>query len=134
MQVLTTHLASGVPVDQVLPMPQEVRNHVARLMLRCTIKELFEWRFMQTDPNWGNFLFDRNTGKLSLIDFGACREYRKSFVDGYLQLVWAAANRDDDTILKVSKELEFLTGDETQAMMKAHVQAGLVVGEPFVDR
>lgn len=41
---------------------QEVRNHVARLMLRCTIKELFDWRFMQTDPNWGNFLFDRNTG------------------------------------------------------------------------
>ncbi|CAN0072803.1 unnamed protein product, partial [Hapterophycus canaliculatus] len=61
-QVLTTHLAPGVPVDQVLPMPQEVRNHVARLMLRCTINELFAWRFMQTDPNWGNFLFDRETG------------------------------------------------------------------------
>lgn len=41
---------------------QEVRNHVARLMLRCTINELFGWRFMQTDPNWGNFLFDRETG------------------------------------------------------------------------
>lgn len=41
---------------------QEVRNHVARLMLRCTINELFDWRFMQTDPNWGNFLFDSETG------------------------------------------------------------------------
>jgi len=36
---------------------------VARLMLRCTINELFDWRFMQTDPNWGNFLFDRETGE-----------------------------------------------------------------------
>ncbi|CAM9444311.1 unnamed protein product, partial [Laminaria digitata] len=101
-EVLTTHLAPGVPVDQVLPMPQqEVRNHVARLMLRCTMNELFDWRFMQTDPNWGNFLFDTETGKMSLIDFGACREYRKDFVDDYLRLVWAAANRDDPEIMRV---------------------------------
>lgn len=46
---------------------QEVRNHVARLMLQCTINELFDWRFMQTDPNWGNFLFDRETGQFSPI-------------------------------------------------------------------
>lgn len=39
---------------------------------------------------------------MSLIDFGACREYDKEFVDGYFRLVWAAANRDEDTILKVS--------------------------------
>ncbi|CAM9350882.1 unnamed protein product [Ectocarpus sp. 8 AP-2014] len=133
-EVLTTHLAPGVPVDQVLPMPQEVRNHVARLMLRCTINELFDWRFMQTDPNWGNFLFDRETGKMSLIDFGACREYRKGFVDDYLRLVWSAANQDEEEIMRVSQELKFLTGDETQTMMKAHLQAGLVVGEPFIDR
>ncbi len=37
-------------------------------------------------------------------------------------------------MLQVSQELKFLTGDETQAMMKAHLQAGLVVGEPFVDK
>lgn len=36
--------------------------------------------------------------------------------------------------LQVSEELKFLTGDETQTMMKAHLQAGLVVGEPFIDR
>lgn len=51
-----------VAIDVDLGPVQEVRNHVARLMLRCTINELFDWRFMQTDPNWGNFLFDRNTG------------------------------------------------------------------------
>ena len=34
-------------------------------MLRCTVNELFDWRFMQTDPNWGNFLFDPETGERS---------------------------------------------------------------------
>ncbi|CAM9917120.1 unnamed protein product [Choristocarpus tenellus] len=115
-------------------MSQEVRNHVARVMLQCTINELFVWRFMQTDPNWGNFLYNPKTGKMSLIDFGACRAYDKDFVDKYLQLVWAAANKDEATITKVSKELHFLTGDESPSMMEAHVQAGLVVGEPFANK
>lgn len=38
---------------------------------------------------------------MSLIDFGACREYRKDFVDDYLKLVWSAANRDDAEIMRV---------------------------------
>ncbi|CAM9543986.1 unnamed protein product [Chrysoparadoxa australica] len=130
--VLTTHFAKGVTVDKVAEMPQEVRNHVARLLLRTTIKEVFEWRFMQTDPNWGNFLFDPETAEISLIDFGACREYDSSFVDRYMELVWAAANQDTDQLIKLGIDLEFLTGDESAAMMEAHALAGLVVGEPFL--
>ena len=51
-------------------MSQEVRDAVGTLLLQLTLKELFQWRFMQTDPNWGNFLFDGDTGILHLIDFG----------------------------------------------------------------
>ncbi|CAN0448879.1 unnamed protein product [Ascophyllum nodosum] len=80
---------------------------------------------------------------MTLIDFGACREYNKKFVDGYFRLVWAAANRDEETILEallcdsnhqVSQKLKFLTGDESRSMMDAHVKARLVVREPFVNK
>jgi len=30
---------------------------------------------MQTDPNWGNFLYDADSKMLHLIDFGATREF-----------------------------------------------------------
>lgn len=33
-------------------MPQEVRNAVGTRLLKLTLKELFHWRYMQTDPNW----------------------------------------------------------------------------------
>ena len=33
---------------------------------------------------------------------------------------------------QVSKELKFLTGDESPEMLQAHIAAGLVVGEPFM--
>lgn len=45
-----------------------------------------------------------------------------------------ASLRKTCAVVQVSQKLKFLTGDETKSMMKAHLQAGLVVGEPFVDR
>jgi aarF domain-containing kinase len=44
-------------------------------------QELFQHRFMQTDPNWANFLYDDEADVLTLIDFGAAREYPKEFID-----------------------------------------------------
>ena len=52
-------------------MDQSVRDAVGTTLLELTLRELFVWRFMQTDPNWGNFLFDAPSGRLHLIDFGA---------------------------------------------------------------
>ena len=58
---------------QVRSLDQSVRDDVGTRLLRLTLRELFDWRFMQTDPNWGNFLYDPATGVLNLIDFGAAR-------------------------------------------------------------
>ncbi len=87
---------------------------------------------MQSDPNFSNFMFDASSNRINLIDFGAARTYPKSFIDTYLKLVWAASNQDRDTILKLSIKLGFLTGEESPEMIKAHVESGLVVGEPFL--
>lgn len=74
------------------------------------MQELYVWRFMQTDPNWGNFLYDASTGRLALIDFGAAREFPKPFVDEYLEMVAACARRDRAAVLLHSQRLGFLTG------------------------
>jgi aarF domain-containing kinase len=79
------------------------------------LQELFVWRFMQTDPNWGNFLYDEETGMMSLIDFGAARDFPKSFVDNYIRMVRACAEQDRATQLAASRDLGFLTGTPTIA-------------------
>lgn len=132
-RVLTTELIAGVAVDKATDLPQAVRDSIARRILELTIRELFDWRFMQTDPNWSNFLYNAASDTLGLIDFGAARAYDKEFVDQYFAIVWAAANGDDATLRDYSVQLKFLTGDESPAMVRAHVAAGMVVGEPFRD-
>lgn len=133
-RILTTTWLKGMPIDAVSEggASQEVRNHIARKLLKLTLRELFVWRYMQTDPNWGNFFYDTENDKIGLLDFGATREYPKEFVDDYLRLVWAAANQDRTTIHDLSLKLGFLTGYETKVMVDAHIDSGLVVGEPFV--
>ncbi|KAB2003214.1 hypothetical protein ERO13_D11G110800v2 [Gossypium hirsutum] len=130
-RVLTTELISGVPIDKVALLDQGTRNYVGRNLLELALMELFVFRFMQTDPNWSNFLYDEATKTINLIDFGAARDYPKRFVDDYLRMVMACANNDRAAVIEMSQRLGFLTGKESEVMLEAHVQAGFVVGLPF---
>lgn len=73
-RVLTTELAPGVAIDKVAGLSQQERDRVGTSLLRLILRELFEFRFMQTDPNFANFLYDQPSGKLTLIDFGAAKQ------------------------------------------------------------
>jgi aarF domain-containing kinase len=130
-QVIVSEYAPGGTIDKVSFLDQDERNRIGRTILYLTMKELFVWRVMQTDPNWGNFLYDVGTNQTTLIDFGATREYSKSFVDGYLRIVWASANRDEIPLMEQSHRMGFLTGEENEIMLNAHKLSGFTVGEPF---
>ena len=75
---------------------------------------------MQTDPNWGNFLYDEQRDVLNLIDFGAAREYPVAFVDDYLRMVRACALQCGEEVVERSTRLGFLTGAPA-AQLQAHV-------------
>ncbi|EFN54887.1 hypothetical protein CHLNCDRAFT_24033, partial [Chlorella variabilis] len=51
-RVLASEWVPGVHIDKVAAMPQAVRDEVGTKLLKLTLKELFHWRYMQTDPNW----------------------------------------------------------------------------------
>ncbi|XP_037678631.1 atypical kinase COQ8A, mitochondrial [Choloepus didactylus] len=129
--VLTTELVSGFPLDQAEELSQEIRNEICYNILVLCLRELFEFHFMQTDPNWSNFFYDPQQHKVALLDFGATREYDRSFTDLYIQIIKAAADRDRETVLKKSIEMKFLSGYEVKAMEDAHLDAILILGEAF---
>jgi len=134
--VLTTEWMPGVPLDRAAKDPAvgaAERDRIGSRLLWLSLAELFRFRFMQTDPNWSNFLYEPRSGQLSLIDFGACQEYGAPFADNYLRLVRACADgyAERDAILHYSHELGFLTGDENALMLEAHLNAAVLVGSPF---
>ncbi|KAG6908124.1 hypothetical protein DXG01_006093 [Tephrocybe rancida] len=107
-------------------MSQKDRDDIAAWVLELCLKELFEFRSMQTDPNWSNFLWN-----VELVDFGATREYSKEFMDNWLRLLQAAASENRDACAEWSLKLGYLTGEENQVMLDAHVNSMVLLATPF---
>ncbi|XP_076013493.1 atypical kinase COQ8A, mitochondrial [Genypterus blacodes] len=129
--VLTTTLVPGFPLDQATDLHQDLRNEICEQILMLCLRELFEFRYMQTDPNWSNFFFDPQAHKVALLDFGATRGFDKSFTDDYIEIIKSAAERNREGVLQKSRDMKFLTGYESKAMESAHVDAVMILGEAF---
>ncbi|KAK3696377.1 hypothetical protein QZH41_020250 [Actinostola sp. cb2023] len=130
-QVLTAELIEGTPLDKITDLNQDVINQVCRSVLELCLKEVFVYQFMQTDPNWSNFFYNSETNKIYLLDFGASREYSKSFVDNYIKIIRGSANGDRQMVIDSSIALSFLTGYESKIMINTHTDAVMILGEPF---
>uniref|UniRef100_A0A8C2CKK8 Atypical kinase COQ8A, mitochondrial n=1 Tax=Cyprinus carpio TaxID=7962 RepID=A0A8C2CKK8_CYPCA len=111
--VLTTELVPGFPLDQADGLSQELKNEICENILILCLRELFEFRYMQTDPNWSNFFYDPQTHRV--------RE----------NIIKAAADGNREEVLKQSIVMKFLTGYESKAMENAHVDAVMILGEAF---
>uniref|UniRef100_A0A8C1NDI7 Atypical kinase COQ8A, mitochondrial n=1 Tax=Cyprinus carpio TaxID=7962 RepID=A0A8C1NDI7_CYPCA len=129
--VLTTELVPGFPLDQADGLSQELKNEICENILILCLRELFEFRYMQTDPNWSNFFYDPQTHRVALLDFGATRGFDESFTDLYIEIIKAAADGNREEVLKQSIVMKFLTGYESKAMENAHVDAVMILGEAF---
>lgn len=131
--VLTAEFMQGTAVTKIADLSQQERDWLGSQVLRLCLRELMEWRFMQTDPNWTNFLYNRSSRKLELLDFGASRDFPTSFIEPYVALLIAASKNDRETCRTKSIELGYLSGSEGPEMLKAHVDSILTLAEPFVD-
>jgi len=130
-RVLTSEFVPGIPINEAAGESQAIRDRVGERMLSLCLTELFEWKFMQTDPNWTNFYYDKASDKIFLLDFGSARSYNQTFTDKYINVLRAAANGDRDGIIKWSIDLGYLTGSENEPMKDAHVEAVLTLAKPF---
>jgi len=79
--VLAMDWVDGEPLESLASeaVPATRRNAVAGTLYELMFRELFEFRFMQTDPNIANYLYSPATRQLALLDLGAVGEYPASF-------------------------------------------------------
>lgn len=132
-QVLTMEFMDGIGVTRVKSFSQEQKDWIGTQILRLCLREITEFKFMQTDPNWTNFLYNAKTNKLELLDFGASREYPEEFITKYTQLLAAASRSDRETVRDLSIDLGYLTGHESKVMLDAHIASVLTLAEPFLE-
>ncbi|KAF2404429.1 ABC1-domain-containing protein [Trichodelitschia bisporula] len=133
-EVLTAELMQGSAVTKLPSLTQEQRDWIGMQILRLCLREICEFKFMQTDPNWTNFLYNPENNKLELLDFGASREYPDEFVDPYIKVLEAASRHDRNAVAELSIQLGYLTGAESMHMRNAHIDSVLTLAEPFTNQ
>ena len=121
----------GVDINTCANFPQDIRNSIGARILELTIREIFQYRYMQTDPNPANFFYNVDKDIVNLLDCGACMEYDEEFVHNFLNIVYGSAHNDNAKILSGSNKLGFLSGEESKIMIDAHIESVLIVGLPF---
>ncbi|MEO0937780.1 MAG: AarF/ABC1/UbiB kinase family protein [Pseudomonadota bacterium] len=87
--VLCMSYLPSVPLEDVADLPSEQRNRVAGDLIDLVLRELFEFRTVQSDPNFANFRYNPETERLVLLDFGATRQLDPAICAQYRSLITA---------------------------------------------
>lgn len=107
-RVIAMSFENGVPIESLETADQETRNEVTERVIRLVMRELFEFGVMQTDPNFANFQYQPETGKIVLLDFGATRIVSPAIQSSYRELLIAALAGDKDAVLAASIQAGFV--------------------------
>ncbi|MFK7882524.1 ABC1 kinase family protein [Roseobacter sp.] len=107
--VLTMSFVSGRPIEDAVDLSQDARDKLAADLIDLTLKELFVFGAMQTDPNFANYLYDDESDGVVLLDFGAVRQIDPVLVDHYRQLLRAGVADDFDAIRAIAMEIGFVS-------------------------
>lgn len=97
-RVLAMSFEEGAPIEALVDAPQAERDAAMAKLIALVLREMFEFGLMQTDPNFANYRYQRDTGRLVLLDFGATRAVEPAVAAGYHALLMAGLDGDVDAI------------------------------------
>jgi len=131
--VLAMDYVPGAPIETLLQVPQAERDRVMTLLFALLLREVFEFRLVQTDPNFANYRYDSQSQRLVLLDFGATRPYKTRMARDFEGLIKAAMAADCAAMQAALLAIGYID-DSTQ---DRHRQAVLAIAtqalEPFCE-
>jgi predicted unusual protein kinase regulating ubiquinone biosynthesis (AarF/ABC1/UbiB family) len=131
-RILAMERIHARPLDEVIegPAGQELRDQLGTLLLRLLFREVFEFRFIQTDPNFGNYQVGGD-GRLVLLDLGGARAYPDDVPEQVQDMLSAGHRRDRRAVRKAMVAIGFLGKDDDAEMVEAGIDFAFMLVEPL---
>ncbi|MCC6609644.1 MAG: AarF/ABC1/UbiB kinase family protein [Burkholderiales bacterium] len=135
-RVLAMDYVEGHPLEALGDdaVPRAHRDRVGRLLEHLLFRELFEFRLMQTDPNFANYLYDPAGRRIMLLDFGSAREFSPEFVESYRQTCRAILAGDHAGVRRGALAIGYIAQADTAERARAVVDMIMLVCEPLRHR
>ncbi len=108
---LAMSFEAAAPIESLAEADPSVRDRAATSLIELCLKELFDFRLMQTDPNFANYQWRAETQQIVLLDFGATREISETLADGHRRLLSAGLNGMRADILEELEAIGFIKPD-----------------------
>lgn len=109
--ILCMDYVEGVPLESRERAAQHERDDLAARLFRLFFRELFEFRAIQTDPNFANYRYNPARDTVVLLDFGATRSYPAATAGAYRRLLLAGQREDLDALDQAAGELGYFQQD-----------------------
>lgn len=125
--ITMTHL-SGQDIETIADLPEDEKNRLCEELVRLLFREMFEFRLMQTDPNFANYLYQPDTKRIVLLDFGATRDVDLALSEHYLNVAKATLANDMEAVLAEATKVGFYVEDlpksfKTEMLKTFHISA-----------
>ena len=133
-RIMAMDFMAGEPLETLASASQARRDAVGTLLERLLFRELFEFRVMQTDPNFANYLWQPETGRVVLLDFGATMRFPKEFVAKYARITRAVIEGDRDAVAQGVIDIGYAAPDDSAERIDAVVDVVFLVCEPLRHR
>lgn len=131
--VLAMDYVAGDPVTTLWTggASQARRDRAAGQVIRVVLRELFEFGFMQSDPNFGNFLVDGD--RLVCLDLGSAIEIEPFVQERIRELIRLACRGDRAKLLKAFRAWDWV-GDESDDKVEPIADLMILITEPLRHR
>ncbi len=113
---------------------QDVRNKLGQAMWEFYHHQIHTLKQVHADPHPGNFLMQPD-GTLGVIDFGCVKVIPQDFYEGYFKLMSKEIVGNDEALLPVLSELNFLYEDDSEKertiFISVFKEMTSLLGKPF---
>lgn len=107
--ILAMDFIPSDPIDTLEDADQTTRNTMAERLITLMMREVFDFHLVQSDPNFANFRWQSETGKLVLLDFGATRSLSYDLVARSRGVLQPALDNDLPAIERALTDLGLLS-------------------------
>ena len=133
-RVLAMDYVDGMPLESLGGdgVSQELKNSVGSLLVHLMFRELFEFHTMQSDPNFGNYLYQPEADRIVLLDFGSTVSFEEEFTYRYAQISRAMIDGDDIALRRLAEQMGYLDPQNTDDYAGRILDMIRLISEPMI--
>jgi len=133
-RVLAMDYVDGVPLESLGEpgVAQELKDSVGALLQHLMFRELFEFRTMQSDPNFANYLYQPGKDRIVLLDFGSTVSFEENFTHRYAQIARAMIDGDEPALRSLAEQMGYINPGNSDEYVGRILNLIRLVSEPVI--